>query len=439
MHGTVVSAHPMRSPHSWQPVDLAAMDLAALEAPTIGGIVYPGRRHLFSGVPESLKSWVVLVLCAEEILAGRSVVYVDFEMGRRDIRARLRDLGLSDDAVAEHFLYLEPSEPLTATIRADVDRLLEGRQPSLAIIDAYTGALQVHGLDPNVGRDIETFARTVAEPLRAHGAAIITLDHLTKDPGSRGRFAIGSERKVGAVDVHLGLEIVAPFARGKHGKAKIVVHKDRPGHLPRPKCAELDLVSDPATGRITWALRPSVETGEVAFRPTVLMERVSRFVEGQSEPPSRNAVQACVKGRAETVRLAIDTLLAERFLTQEPGPRKAQLLRSVTPFREADDTTSTTSCHCVPTSSRTGSDTTSTTSTTSSLQDEVEVDEVDTVRDADLVLVPPGEPTLDEALHDPVLFAQHVEPYIELVEGDPDARTTSLALLCRTCETRSQA
>jgi AAA domain len=153
--------------HSWQPVDLVGLALEPPEPPTLDAIAYPGRRHIWSGEPESLKSWAALVLCAEEMHQGRDVVYVDLEMGRREMLARLRDLGLDDETIGQHFIYLEPSEPLSAAnVRADLAALLADRLPTLAVVDAMTGALQLHGLDPNSGRDIETFYRAGVELLR---------------------------------------------------------------------------------------------------------------------------------------------------------------------------------------------------------------------------------------------------------------------------------
>ena len=43
------------NPHSWQPVDLLGAALNPPAPPSIEGIVYPGRRHVFSGEPESGK------------------------------------------------------------------------------------------------------------------------------------------------------------------------------------------------------------------------------------------------------------------------------------------------------------------------------------------------------------------------------------------------
>jgi hypothetical protein len=325
--------------HSWKPIDLLAFADAPPEPPTISGLVYPERRHVFSGEPETLKTWAADVLAVEEIRAGREVDYIDLEMSARETTARLRALGLTDEEFG-HFIYLAPSEPVTDVgIAADVQSLLSVVRPSLVVIDAFTGALELHGHDPNSGVEVERFYRTVVKPFQLHGAAVVLLDHVTKNSAARGKYSIASERKLGGADVHLGFELVRPFGRGKTGLARIVTNKDRPGHLPRPKAAELELTSDPETGHISWQIRPAETVdAEHQFRPTGLMEKVSRYVAAHvDELPSRNSVEENVKGRREYVRQAVDVLLAEGFLGEQEGPRNARLLSSIKPFKEGSE------------------------------------------------------------------------------------------------------
>jgi hypothetical protein len=164
---------------------------------------------------------------------------------------------------------------------------------------------------------------------------------LPKAREGRGKFAIGSERKVAAADVHLGLETVQPFGRGKTGLARVIVHKDRPGWLSRPKAAEFELTSDPTSGLIAWTFKQPRESDEEAgtFRPTRLMEKVSRYVEAHvpEEIPSRTAVEENVTGKGTFVRQAIDILIAEGYVEESPGPRNARLLSSLRPYREEDE------------------------------------------------------------------------------------------------------
>jgi hypothetical protein len=268
------------------------------------------------------------------------VAWVDFETGYRAMLARLRDLGLDDEAI-RRFLYVSPSEAMVgATITRDVQEMLAEFRPSLAVVDAFTGALEIQGLDPNRGVEVERFYRTVVTPLQEFDAAALLLDHVVKNKEARGKFSIGAERKLAGADVHLGFELVQEFARGRTGRVKIVTHKDRPGYLPRPKAAELELVSDADTGRVTWAWHLAERAAEgkahLPFRPTGLMEKVSRYVESRPEAVSRNAIETAVTGKRQFVRMAIDLLTNEGFLEAERGERNARLYVSARPFREDD-------------------------------------------------------------------------------------------------------
>jgi hypothetical protein len=131
-------------------------------------------------------------------------MWIDLEMGRRAMLERLRALGLVDEQISDGFLFVQPDEPLTDEVRGDLDGLLGIHSPVIVVIDSSTPALELHGFDPMSGRDVQGFQRAVIEPLRQHGAAILQLDHLTKAKDRRGRFAVGSERKLGVADVHLG-------------------------------------------------------------------------------------------------------------------------------------------------------------------------------------------------------------------------------------------
>jgi len=306
-------------PHSWQPVDLAALG----ERPPVAfvgdvDLVYRGSRALFSGPPESGKTLAAYCIALLEIRTGGAVVLIDLEMGRYDARDRLRDLGATDDELAA-IRYYEPDRPADADTVAE----LAAGGPSLAILDAAAGLLSLQGLDDNKRADVEAFARTFVQPLRNAGVATLTIDHVTKTAETRGGFAIGSERKVGAVDVHLGFEAIHKLSRGGHGLYRITTHKDRLGHLPRPRAGELELTSDPDTGRIDWTFRPATLNDEhddngAGFKPTVLMQRVVDHLRDHGEPLSRSAIAGASLGRRQWVFKAIDILVNEGTLVEHP-------------------------------------------------------------------------------------------------------------------------
>jgi hypothetical protein len=229
-------------------------------------------------------------------------------LGPWDARDRLRELGASP-ADFGRLLYVEPDTPASEETILDLIEF----DPTLVVIDAAAGAYDLQGLDDNRRADVERFARVFVRSFWWRGVAPILLDHVVKNADSRGKYAIGSERKVGGADVHLGFEVVTPLARGGLGLYKLTTHKDRGGWLPRPRAGELELRSDPETHAISWTFKPPAEgEAERGFRPTALMERVSRYVELQSEPVSRTGIEEAVTGKVVYASASPSTASSER-------------------------------------------------------------------------------------------------------------------------------
>jgi hypothetical protein len=326
-------------PGDWEPRSLIALSTRPPEPPTVGDLFYPRRRHVVSGEYECGKSWLLLCVAAAELLAERGVVWVDADdMGDGAILERLRQLGVPDDRVHTHFGYLRPADALTADGWRRVEKFIYRMNARLAVFDAFNPMLALHGLDPAKTPDVERFYTTVVDPFRRAGCAAVALDHVVKNPEASRRYSYGSERKASGAEVHIGLTVVDAFGRGKTGRAKLTVHKDRPGFLTRPSPGLLVVKSDPDDGRCSWhvAADTSVTDGG-EFRPTGLMEKVSRYLEAASAPRSRTQIEEAVTGRATYKRLAIDLLVAEGFAAESPGDRKARMVRIERVFREADE------------------------------------------------------------------------------------------------------
>lgn len=342
--------HETEETVGWQFVRLDNPELnKPPEPPAIHGLLYGRLRHVISGPPESAKTLVAYVLLLEAIRNGSIVAILDFEMGAYAAKRMLIDLGATDDELAS-ILYAEPDGPPTPN---DLGRI-KGEFTEYVLIDAGAGAYDTTGLDDNARKDVERFARIWTRPLWKAGIATILVDHVTKNADTRGKFAIGSERKLGGADVHLGFESIKTLTRGTTGVIKVTVHKDRPGFLTRPTACYVDLQSDPDTHRIAWQLRPPDQPDETgSLRPTIYMERISQYLERQTEPVSRNTIEQEVKGvAAEWKRKAIDTLIREGYATEEIGSRGARLVTTTRPYRQATDPKTTTSSDLVPTSSR---------------------------------------------------------------------------------------
>ena len=121
---------------SWERIDLGGLEERGAITPSIEGLVYPGRRHIWSGPPESAKTYGALCVAVSQIRNGKTVLHIDFEMFAYETRDRLREMGLTDSEL-ERFVHIEPDTPATAeTIAALVYRW----KPALVIIDAAAGA-----------------------------------------------------------------------------------------------------------------------------------------------------------------------------------------------------------------------------------------------------------------------------------------------------------
>ena len=317
---------------AWHPVrltDAAASD--SLRTPDrFHGLLYDATEALVSGEPGVGKSMLLAAIMGEEARAGRTPLYLDFERTPGMLYERLEAAGLSEEELAR-VLYLRPTlkaEP--AAIRDMVERL----RPSLVALDSYDAALAAFGRETK-NEDVRAFHADVIDPLRSTGALTVIADHVAKNRETRGRYTIGGQAKLALADVHLGLSALVPLRRGSGGKLKVHVHKDTYGWLPR--AALFELASD--EDGLTWNVRTDEDdAGEASdFRPTGLMERVSRQLEIVGKPMSRNQLVQDVKGKGTYVRQAIDVLVREGFAEEEEGANRARFVSLARPFREADD------------------------------------------------------------------------------------------------------
>jgi hypothetical protein len=296
----------------WAAIDLSAPEYdRPTEPPDLCGLIYTGKRHALSGPPEATKTLTALIFGLEHLRAAedRRFALIDLEMGEHATRLLLNDLGATLEEIARVY-YVTPDGPPTT---ADLVELGEAGV-TLAVIDSAAGAYTVSGLDDNKRGDAETFSRAWITPMWRVGITTIVLDHVVKNSEARGRYAIGSERKLGTVDVHLGFEPVKALSRGGRGLIRVVAHKDRPGHLSRPVAAKLVLHSDPITHRVAWEFNQPMEPAgdsEDGWRPTVLMDRVLDHVSLDPAPIAKTTLAKAVRGNYQYLLVAIDLLISE--------------------------------------------------------------------------------------------------------------------------------
>ncbi len=185
------------------------------------------------------------------------------------------------------------------------------------------------------------------------GAAVVLVDHVTKSTEGRGRFAIGAQAKMAALDgAAYSVEVAEPLGRGLRGAVRLWIGKDREGAV-RPFCGRFragdrtqlaaTVVIDSTSGQIVSEVLPPEElvgSERKPFRPTYLMEQISKALESNRVPVNRNALVKrpdFVTGKAEHKQTALRLLVDEGYVETQPGPNNALLHTSLRPYREADD------------------------------------------------------------------------------------------------------
>jgi hypothetical protein len=329
---------------TWAPVDLGPILAGERTEPepsmlmrTDGRcLLYPGRAHALHAEPEALKTWLALRACAEQLDLNRPVLYLDFEDSAASIVQRLLNLEVTESAIASSLVYIRPDEPLANGAIRDLEQALK-REPALAVIDGVTEAFSRQGLNPLDNGDVAKWLGVLPRRLTSTGTAVLLLDHVVKDRENRGRYAIGAQHKLAGVDVALSMRVLEPFARGREGLVSIKVEKDRPGRIrefAQDGHVALLRASSLADGGVAIVLEPP-ERKEGAFRPTVIMQRVSEAVEAEPGLQTRT-IRSTVHGRAEVIDSALEFLVLDGHVEARKDGRAIRHY-SLKPYREADD------------------------------------------------------------------------------------------------------
>jgi len=226
---------------SWEPINLDGYfdGLFTLQEATLlrrtdgAGLLYPGKVHSFYGESESGKSWLAQIACAEVLKSYEKVVYIDFESDPLDIANRLKILGVTKPEAMAYFKYIRPERRNLLDDPAWLSLLEEGNA-TLIIIDGVTEALTMWEKQTKENDDITQWMREFPRALAKSGAAVVLVDHITKNAETRGRFAIGGQAKLATIDGAAYLiEPLRNLAPGGAGALTVRVTKDRPGSVRR--------------------------------------------------------------------------------------------------------------------------------------------------------------------------------------------------------------
>lgn len=293
-------------------------------------MIYPGRVHSFYGESESGKSWLAQIVVAEQLKAFKKVIYIDFEADAADLIDRLQSLGVSQAEILQNFTYIKPE---AAKNHEDPHwQAILDSKATLVIIDGVTEALTMWGGETKDNDAITKWMRLFPRAISRCGAAVITIDHVTKDRETRGRFAIGGQAKLATIDgAAFLIEPLEALAPGRTGTLTVRITKDRPGavraiagiYRKSDRTQEVAVVTIDSTRPVMqWVIAPPILEEEMEKMATDKLNRdILEFVAGNPSSAKSKVVRG-VKGHTDNVVLArIDGLISEGMLRNDGNAR----------------------------------------------------------------------------------------------------------------------
>ena len=278
-------------------------------------LLYAGKINAIFGESESGKTWVALEAVRQQLVQGNKVFYIDFEDSKRGIRGRLKALGVMRDHFAR-FKYANPDGSYNEIAQQALLGSIRDFTPDLIVMDGVNAAMNLLGLDLEKNKDATQFSQVVLRPLRLWGAAVLTIDHVTKSKDNRGNYAIGAQAKRADIDgVAISVDVSMPFGRGSNGKLNLKITKDRPGFVrgisqEASYVGHVDLISQ-ADNRIEI----SIVGGQVGFTPhEYLMRKVSEFMQNHGAELSTNQIVQAIDGGTDQIKKALAQLEGQGFL-----------------------------------------------------------------------------------------------------------------------------
>lgn len=291
--------------------------------PSIAGWLYPGSTCTVFGEPDAGKSMLLAASTYRIVKDGGEVLWVDYEMGEPRVVRRLLAFGLTPQEIAKSVRRVHYPSGIPGHELLDAYAGIDA-----AFFDGFTGLLGATGGSSNSDTDIDNVYSLILRPMSASGTAVLSLDHVTKDKENRGRWAIGSQRKIGAPDSAYVFDVVSKFKPGYGGKARLKSSRDRDGVL--------DVIEYTLTGDMTWRLEDA-SLGDSTMRYTGFMERISIYLEGASDKPSGADIERDIKGNNTARREALRALINEGYVEVGKGAHGALAHTSKKAYRESTD------------------------------------------------------------------------------------------------------
>jgi len=197
-------------------------------------LFYRGQVNWLFGDPECGKTWVALGAVAETLILGGRALFIDLDRnGWPAIVGRLQLMGVPIELLSsqDRFRFCDPDDG--AHVRKVIEDAKQWK-PDVVVVDSIGELVPLFGRDSNSADDFTKVNTNVLNPMAKTGAAVITIDHLPKNPDRRADGPAGSHAKRRTPGgVSLRVKTMKPFVPDQGGVAFLSVNKDRHGGVRR--------------------------------------------------------------------------------------------------------------------------------------------------------------------------------------------------------------
>ena len=311
--------------HGWEPTDLAAILHGTHEqvTPTLltrqdgAALLYPSRINALYGESGSGKTWVSMVAAAQTLQNGQRVLFLDFEDHPGSVTERMKQLGCTQQQILSLFTYISPVSAYNDRAGHYLENLIITKGIELTIIDSTGEAVSMDGINPNADDEIAAWFRKLPRRLTRAGSTVLLLDHVPKSNEASKRFAIGSQRKLAAIDgASYRVDVTTPPARGQEGKLRLTVAKDRHGTYRHGTTVAAITITDTDIGVLVAITDPE------AAQPSEAAERICRTL-GMGSQTQNGLIEGCKPIPRRTVIDTLEELIergyVERTIRQGKG------------------------------------------------------------------------------------------------------------------------
>lgn len=325
---------------AWAPADIATYldpDWRP-EPPTIlrrtdgRALFYAGNVNWLFGASGEGKTWVALIAVAQELEAGRHVVWVHYEDPLPDkLVHRLVLLGVDPGDIAARFHVVCTSAPLQREGMPFLRAITAHYAAVLVVIDSIGEALGADGIDIKADERFVAWLHATVRVFAGDGQTLIGIDHLPM--GEPGRLdPVGSFRKKAATTGSMFLATSPkPPTQERAGVIKLTTAKDRSGLWTKGETAAVVHLGPDGSGGLAVAVEaPRAEQQGASGEPEsiILARHAWRAVKRHGALSRRGVLAAMVevRGRNQAKRDGIDFAVLQGWLMEVEGPRGARLV-----------------------------------------------------------------------------------------------------------------